>query len=69
MANQMISIKELARLTLPRLMDNLVFPQLCYRDLEQDITGRKLGDTIQIHLVWWHDPGVPFAFPVENASS
>ena len=48
MANQMISIKELARLTLPRLMDNLVFPQLCYRDLEQDITGRKLGDTIQI---------------------
>lgn len=48
MANQMISIKELARLTLPRLLENLVFPNLCYRDLEQDITGRKLGDTIQI---------------------
>lgn len=55
MANQMISIKELARLTLPRLLENLVFPNLCYRDLEQDITGRKLGDTIRIrkpvHLV------------------
>ncbi len=48
MANQMFSIKELARLTLPRLLENLVFPNLCYRDLEQDITGRKLGDTIQI---------------------
>ncbi len=48
MANQMVSIKELARLTLPRLLENLVFPNLCYRDLEQDITGRKLGDTIQI---------------------
>ncbi len=48
MANQLISIKELARLTLPRLLENLVFPNLCYRDLEQDITGRKLGDTIQI---------------------
>ena len=48
MANQLITIKELARLTLPRLLENLVFPNLCYRDLEQDITGRKLGDTIQI---------------------
>ena len=48
MANQMLSIKELARLTLPRLLENLVFPNLCYRDLEQDFTGHKLGDTIQV---------------------
>ena len=48
MPNQFVTMKELARLTLPKLMDNLVFPSLCYRDLEQDAASRRLGDTIQI---------------------
>ena len=48
MPNQFITIKELARLTLPKLMDHLVFPNLCYRDLESDFDAHKLGDTIQV---------------------
>ena len=48
MSNRFVTIKELARLTLPKLMDNLVFPSLCYRDLEKDAQDHRLGDTIQI---------------------
>ena len=28
-----------------------------------------VGDTSGGLLEWWHDPGVPLAFPVESASS
>lgn len=48
MSNSFVTVKEMARLTLPRLMENLVFPSLCYRDLEEDYTGHRIGDTIRI---------------------
>ena len=32
MANQFLTIKEVARQALPRLIENLVFPNLVYKD-------------------------------------
>lgn len=46
MANQFITIKELARQALPRLIENLVFPNLVYKDFSNDF--HKKGDEIQI---------------------
>ena len=46
MANTFVTLKEIARQALPQLMDNLVFPQLCYRDFGADC--HDLGDTIQV---------------------
>jgi hypothetical protein len=46
MANTFLTIKNIARMTLPRLMDNIVFPNLVHRDFSGDF--QKLGDTIQI---------------------
>lgn len=48
MANQFISIKNIARRTLTRLMDNILFPQLCYRNYAD--TFQMRGDTIQIPI-------------------
>lgn len=47
MANEMMTIKEIAREALPRLMENLVFPGLIYRDFSQEF-ARNLGDKIQV---------------------
>lgn len=47
MANTFITLKEIARQALPRLMDNLLFPYLVYRDFNADM-ARNLGDTIQV---------------------
>lgn len=46
MANQFITLKNIARRTLTRLTDNILFPQLCYRNYAD--TFQKRGDTIQI---------------------
>lgn len=46
MANKFVTIKELARLALPRLLENLVFPNLVYKDFSNDF--QKKGDEIQI---------------------
>ena len=46
MANTFVTLKTIARQTLPRLIDNLVFPNLVYRDFSEDF--HDLGDTIQV---------------------
>lgn len=46
MPNQFITLKNIARRTLTRLTDNILFPQLCYRNYAD--TFQKRGDTIQI---------------------
>lgn len=35
MANEFVNVKEIARHALPRLMENLVFPNLVYRDYSE----------------------------------
>lgn len=47
MAHEFITIQEIARNTLPRLMENLVFPNLVHKDYSGDY-ARNLGDTIQV---------------------
>jgi len=47
MANSFITIKDFARAALPRLIDQLVFPNLIYKDFSDDFAGMK-GDTIQV---------------------
>lgn len=46
MANEFITIKNIARQALPRLEENLVMPALCWRDFNNDFSD--LGDTIQV---------------------
>ena len=46
MANEFITLKTIARKALPALMDELVFPALCSRDLNEDFG--ELGDTVQV---------------------
>lgn len=47
MPNEFITIKNIARQTLPRLMENLVFPNLIHKDFSEDfVTGQ--GATIQV---------------------
>ncbi|MCF0120785.1 MAG: P22 coat protein, partial [Oscillospiraceae bacterium] len=46
MPNSFITIQEIARETLPRLLDNLVFPGLIYKDFSETFTC--YGDTIQV---------------------
>lgn len=46
MANSFITVKSIAREALPRLIDNLVMPNLVYRDYSPTFTN--LGDTIQV---------------------
>ena len=47
MANTFISVKQIARETLPRLIDNLVFPNLIYRDTAAGGSAKK-GDTVSV---------------------
>ena len=47
MANSFLEIKTIARRALPRLMENLVFPNLIYRDYSNDFEVGK-GATIQV---------------------
>ena len=46
MANTFITLQEIARAALPRLIENLVFPNLVYKDFSKDFSN--LGDTIQV---------------------
>ncbi len=46
MPNTFLTLKSIARRALPRLMDELVFPNLIYRDYADDF--REPGDTVQI---------------------
>ena len=46
MANNFITLKTIARKALPRLMDELVFPNLVYRDYSDAFSD--LGDTVQV---------------------
>lgn len=47
MANEFISVKEIARQTLPRLIENLVFPNLIHKDFSNDFQPGK-GTQIQV---------------------
>jgi len=47
MANSFISVKQIARETLPRLIDNLVFPNVIYRDTAPAGAAKK-GDTVSV---------------------
>ena len=44
MPNSFITIQEIARNTLPRLLENLVFPNLIHKDFSNDFS-RNLGDS------------------------
>ncbi|MEA4896134.1 MAG: P22 phage major capsid protein family protein [Oscillospiraceae bacterium] len=46
MPNEFLTTKNIARQTLPRLIENLVFPNLVYRDFSN--TFQKQGDTIRV---------------------
>ncbi len=46
MANTFITLKTIARKALPRLMDELVFPSLVYKDYSDSFS--ELGDTVQV---------------------
>lgn len=46
MPNSFLTTKNIARQTLPRLIENLVMPNLCYRDFSADFA--KQGDTIRV---------------------
>lgn len=45
--NSFITVKEIARITLPRLLENLSFPNLVYKDYSGDFVEGK-GATIQV---------------------
>lgn len=47
MAETNFTVKQIARETLPRLIDNLVFPNLVYKDLSRAFTAKR-GDTVSI---------------------
>lgn len=46
MPNTFITLQEIARQALPRLIENLVFPNLCYKDFSNTFADK--GDTIQV---------------------
>lgn len=46
MANTFVTLQEIARLALPQLMENLVFPNLCYRDFSEEF--HDLGDSVKV---------------------
>lgn len=47
MSNNFISVKEIARQALPRLIENLMFPNLIYNDYSNDFVPGK-GATVQV---------------------
>lgn len=46
MADTILTLQEIARHALPQLIENMVFPNLCYRDYAEDF--HDLGDSVQI---------------------
>lgn len=46
MANTFLTLKTIARAALPRLIENLVFPNLVYKDFSNDF--QFLGDSVQV---------------------
>ena len=48
MANGFITVKEIARQTLPRLIENLVFPNLIHKDFSDDFLPKILS-TPKLH--------------------
>lgn len=46
MANSFTTLKTIARQALPRLIDNLVFPNLIYRDFSEEF--HDVGDTVRV---------------------
>jgi len=46
MSNTLLTLQEIARQALPQLIENLVFPNLCYRDFSEDF--HDLGDTVKV---------------------
>lgn len=46
MSNTIVTLQEIARQALPQLIENLVFPNLCYRDFSEDF--HDLGDTVKV---------------------
>lgn len=46
MANTLVTLKTIARQALPCLMENLVFPNLCYRDFSEEF--HDVGDTVRV---------------------
>ena len=46
MANTFLTLKTIARQALPRLIDNLVFPNLVHRDFSEDF--HDMGDTVRV---------------------
>ncbi len=46
MANEFLTTKNIARQILPRLIENLVMPNLCYKDFANEFA--KQGDTIRV---------------------
>ncbi len=46
MANSFLTLKTIARQALPRLIDNLVFPNLVYRDFSEEM--HDVGDTVLV---------------------
>ena len=46
MANEFLTLQSIARQALPRLTENLVFPNLIHKDFSEDF--RNLGDTIRV---------------------
>ena len=47
MANTFLNIQQISRYTLPRLLDNLLMPNLCYKDFSEDFQNGK-GNTVLI---------------------
>ena len=47
MGNEFLSVKNIARTALPRLIENLVFPNLIYKDFSNDFEAGK-GATVQV---------------------
>ena len=46
MASTLVTLKTIARQALPRLIDNLVFPNLIYRDFSEEF--HDVGDTVRV---------------------
>ena len=61
MGNEFISLKQIARKALPRLMDELVFPNLIYKDFSEAYSD--LGDTVQVRK-----PGVLTAHEFDEST-
>jgi len=55
MANTFVTLQEIARLALPRLRDNLVFPGLIHRDFVDEMHG--VGDVVKVRKPVMYEAG------------